>query len=102
MLVRNSGVFIHSRIGNKMYTARDIGFILTVLARLTRWKIKSFLPDFSGSVALHALERSTTDQMKCVVSCSQRGALGERTPQMAGSRCACVVGAAVCGCLQYH
>jgi hypothetical protein len=44
--------------------------MLTVLARLTlkKCEIKSLLSYFRGSVVLHTLQNSRTDQMKCTVN----------------------------------
>jgi hypothetical protein len=42
--------------------------MLIMLAQLTLGKIKSLLSYFRGSVVLHTLEHSRTDQIKCIVS----------------------------------
>jgi hypothetical protein len=65
--------------------------VITVFARLTRWKTKNkSLPFyFRDSVALHKLEHSITNQIKCIVSQLERAnyevyARGDREPQLAG------------------
>jgi hypothetical protein len=43
-------------------------FMLTVLPWLTLLKTKNKKSYFCGSVVLHTLEHSRTDQIKCIIS----------------------------------
>jgi hypothetical protein len=56
-----------------------------MLDRLTLRKTKNMKSYFRGSVVLHTLEHSRTDQIKCIVSQLQPARRREHEPQLAGS-----------------